>query len=84
VIRPEGNEKGDVYPLAGKIAVDGQPPNVDRRNQLLVMLNDPAQPDTPLEQPPKKACDSEGSARLGRMRSRPRRCTCRSSLSIRA
>jgi hypothetical protein len=50
-----------VYPLAGKVTVDGQPPQLaQRRQKIFVVLNDPARPDVqPLERP-FVACNADG------------------------
>jgi hypothetical protein len=39
-------ERTKVYPLAGKLMVDGAPPELDLRERIILMLNDPAKLDT--------------------------------------
>jgi hypothetical protein len=47
-----GQHRLTVYPLAGTITVDGAPPNLKKGEVIVVMLNDPAKPDLPLEKRP--------------------------------
>ena len=39
--------KESVYPLAGKVTIDGAPPQFDKRDTLVVMLNDSDKLDVP-------------------------------------
>jgi hypothetical protein len=41
-----GQQRTKVYPLAGKLTVDGAPPEFEQRERIILMLNDPAKPDT--------------------------------------
>jgi len=41
-----GQQRTKVYPLAGKLTVDGAPPELEQRERIILMLNDPAKPDT--------------------------------------
>ena len=41
-----GQHRTTVYPLAGKLTVDGLPPERESRERIIVMLNDPAKLDT--------------------------------------
>ena len=43
-----GQERTKVYPLAGKLTVDGAPPELEPRETIILMLNDPAKLDTSL------------------------------------
>ncbi|HUE18057.1 MAG TPA: hypothetical protein VMR25_28135 [Planctomycetaceae bacterium] len=56
-----GQSRSAVFPLAGKVTIDGQTPQLaQRRQRLLVVLNDPAKPDAkPLERPYVE-CNAEG------------------------
>jgi hypothetical protein len=60
-LKTQGLTKQGVYPLAGKVTIDGQPPQTDKKTQLLVMLFDRSQPDLPLKQRPKTTVDSQGN-----------------------
>jgi hypothetical protein len=42
-----GMAKEPVFPFAGKVAIDGQPPKLERKQTLVVMLNDPNKLDAP-------------------------------------
>jgi hypothetical protein len=43
-----GKNKETVYPFAGKVTIDGQPPKFENQSdRLVVMLNDPEKPDEP-------------------------------------
>jgi hypothetical protein len=56
-----GVSRTKVFPLAGKVTVDGKPPQLaQRRQKMFVILNDPAKPDVqPLERPFVE-CNAEG------------------------
>jgi hypothetical protein len=60
VLKEQGQSKATVYPLAGKVTIDGQRPQVDRKTKLVVMLYDPSQPDLPIGRRPVETTDSEG------------------------
>jgi len=50
-LEKQGEHRGTVYPLGGKVMVDGQVPDTKSRgNILVVMLNDTSKPDVPLKQ----------------------------------
>ena len=40
-----GQQRTKVYPLAGKLTVDGAPPELEQRERIILMLNDPAKLD---------------------------------------
>jgi hypothetical protein len=42
-----GQHRTTVFPLAGKLTVDGLPPELESRKTIIVMLNDPAKLDSP-------------------------------------
>ncbi len=42
--------KEGVYPLAGQVTVDGQPPQLEKRDNLIVMLNEPGKMEIPSAQ----------------------------------
>jgi hypothetical protein len=43
-----GASKTPVYPLAGTVTIDGEPPNIDANKRLILMLNDLEKPDIPV------------------------------------
>jgi hypothetical protein len=47
-LKAQGLDKETVYPLAGKVTVDGQPPQAQpKSNPIVVVLNDMSKPDVP-------------------------------------
>jgi hypothetical protein len=42
-----GQQKEKVYPFAGQVTIDSQPPKLEKHEALIVMLNDPEKPDAP-------------------------------------
>jgi hypothetical protein len=54
-----GKSKVPVYPLAGKVMIDGRPPQTGRRQSLLMVLYDPQQPQLPAGARPHAECDEE-------------------------
>ncbi len=52
-LKQMGLSRRTVLPLAGKVTIEGQPPRIEnRRQKILVVLNDTAKPDvSPLERP---------------------------------
>jgi hypothetical protein len=57
-----GKQRVDVYPLAGRVTIDGQPPAelMKGRMRVIVMLNDVSKPDAPPASRPFVECDPEG------------------------
>jgi hypothetical protein len=47
-----GRKQAVVYPLTGTITIDGAPPKVGPGERIIVMLNDPKDPDTRLAERP--------------------------------
>jgi hypothetical protein len=47
-----GQQRSTVYPLAGTVTVDGLPPELKPGERIVVMLNDAAKPDAPLNTRP--------------------------------
>lgn len=58
-LKLSGVEKQAVFPLAGRVTIDGQPPGSDT-NVVVVMLNDPQKPNLPLRQRPHTTCEPSG------------------------
>jgi hypothetical protein len=50
-----------VYPLAGQVTVDGQPPQLEKRDSLIVMLNEPGKLDIPSTQKRNMSVRRDGS-----------------------
>jgi len=46
-LKDSGKTKDAVYPFAGKVTIDGDPPKLERGYRLVVVLNDPEKLDTP-------------------------------------
>jgi|HubBroStandDraft_6_1064221.scaffolds.fasta_scaffold115982_2 hypothetical protein len=57
----QGQKKEKVCEFAGKVTIDGQPPQLDKKSKLLVMLYDPSKPDLPIGRRPLETVDSDGS-----------------------
>jgi hypothetical protein len=54
--------KAPVYPLAGRVTIDGAPAKFDNSAvKLVIMLNDPKKADKPLIQRPYEVADPEGN-----------------------
>jgi hypothetical protein len=50
-----------VYPLAGRVTIDGAPPQLDKRDSLVVMLNEPDMLDAPSLKKKYVQADQEGA-----------------------
>ncbi len=60
-IAKTGHDKRPVYPLAGKVTIDGQiPPSAAPNQKLIVMLFDRAQPKLTVNQRPYVECNLQG------------------------
>jgi hypothetical protein len=55
-----GQSRQVVYPLAGKVVIDGQVPQLANKMKLIVMLNDTKKPDEPLANRLYEVCDAQG------------------------
>jgi hypothetical protein len=55
-----GQTRQSVYPLAGKVVIDGQVPQVAKKMKLIVMLNDTKKPDEPLANRLYQVCNAQG------------------------
>jgi hypothetical protein len=62
-LKQSGPNRPIVYPLAGKVTIDGQPPQFERPLRLVVMLNDPKNPILALR--PSRQCNDEGEFAFG-------------------
>src|ERR1700690_1369740 len=59
-LKEAGITKDAIYPLAGKVTIDQQPPQLAQGQRLVVMLNDPQKPDVPSTEKPFAEANSEG------------------------
>jgi hypothetical protein len=60
-MRRMGKTRDPVFPLAGRVLLDGQPATFKKASQkLVVMLNDPAHPEAPLGARPFVECEPDG------------------------
>jgi hypothetical protein len=66
MLKQTGQSRENIFPLAGKITIDGQVPHVVFPDRLLVMLNDPTNPI--LTQRPRRQCDEKGEFSFGTFR----------------
>jgi hypothetical protein len=55
-----GTSKVAVSPLAGTVTIDGHPPQLERRQKILVMLHDPAKGGKSPKDPPFVVCNAQG------------------------
>ena len=55
-----GQVRQTVYPLAGKVVIDGQVPQLAKKMKLIVMLNDTKKPDEPLVKRQYEVCNAQG------------------------
>jgi hypothetical protein len=56
-----GVSRAAVLPLAGKVTIDGHPPHLEnRRQKILVVLNDPTKPDVVPLSRPYVTCNPQG------------------------
>jgi hypothetical protein len=63
-LKARGQTRTQVYPLGGKVTVDGQPAD-PKGGPILVVLNDAAKPDTPPRSRPYVIADAEGRFTFG-------------------
>jgi hypothetical protein len=62
VLKETGQQRADVFPLAGKVTIDGRPPDTrpGGGKRIIIILTDPAKPDTPASSRPKATCQPSG------------------------
>jgi hypothetical protein len=60
-LKRAGKSKETVYPLAGRVTIDGQPPQPDLRNSVVVILIDRQQIGGPAVRHPFAECDRNGA-----------------------
>ena len=59
-LKTSGQQKSAVYPLAGRVLIDGEAPHLANGERIVVMLNDSTQPDVALPQRKRVVCGSQG------------------------
>jgi len=61
VLKETGQQRADVFPLAGKVTIDGHAPNTrPGGKRVILILTDPAKPDAPASSLPKATCQPDG------------------------
>lgn len=58
LFKQSGDNRANLYPLAGKVTIDGQPAQYVKPQRLVMMLYDPTRPDLP---PFKRTCKDVGA-----------------------
>lgn len=62
VLKESGQQRANVFPLAGKVTIDGHAPETQAMGKrLIVILTDAAKPDAPASSCPKALCQPNGS-----------------------
>jgi hypothetical protein len=67
ILKESGKSRGDLFPLAGRITVDGQVPETGGfgKPRLVVLLFDQSKLDAPPASVPKAICDAKGEFAFG-------------------
>jgi len=65
LLRKTGDNRASLYPLAGKVAIDGQPAQYAKPQRLVMMLFDPTKPNLPPFKRPCKDVSAEGTFAFG-------------------
>jgi hypothetical protein len=65
MLKQSGDDRSSLYPLAGKVTIDGQPAHYAKPQRLVMMLYDPTQPDLPPFKRPCKDVSAEGTFAFG-------------------
>lgn len=55
-----GIKRAGVHPFEGRVTIDGQPPQLDKKSRLVVLLYDMGKPDQPAAVYPHVDCSSDG------------------------
>lgn len=64
-LKQTGHSRADVFPLAGKVTIDGQPARYVKPLRLVVMLYDESKPDLPPFRRPCRECNADGEFSFG-------------------
>jgi hypothetical protein len=65
LLKESGDNRDRVYPLAGRVTIDGQPAHFVKPQRLVMMLYDPSRPDLPPFKRPCKDVSAEGTFAFG-------------------
>jgi hypothetical protein len=65
LLKQSGDNRASLYPLAGKVTIDGQPAQYAKPQRLVMMLYDPTRPDLPPFKRPCKDISAEGTFAFG-------------------
>jgi hypothetical protein len=65
LLKQSGDNRASLYPLAGKVTIDGEPAHYVKPQRLVMMLFDPTRPDMPLFKRPCKDVGAEGTFAFG-------------------
>jgi len=61
ILKETGQQRANVFPLAGKVTIDGHAPQTrPGGKRVIVILTDPAKPDAPVSSRPKTTCQPNG------------------------
>lgn len=64
-LKQTGHSRAEVFPLAGKVTIDGQPARYVKPLRLVVMLYDESKPDLPPFRRPCRECNADGEFSFG-------------------
>ena len=65
LLKQSGDNRAILYPLAGRVTIDGQPAHYAKPQRLVMMLYDPTRPDLPVSKRPCKDVSAEGTFAFG-------------------
>jgi hypothetical protein len=65
LLKEAGDNRASLYPLAGRVTIDGRPAHYVKPQRLVMMLYDPTRPDLPSFKRPCKDVSPEGTFAFG-------------------
>jgi hypothetical protein len=65
LLKQSGDNRASLYPLAGRVTIDGEPAHYVKPQRLVMMLYDPTRPDVPPFKRPCKDVSAEGTFVFG-------------------
>jgi hypothetical protein len=65
LLKQSGDNRASLYPLAGRVTIDGEPALYVKPQRLVMMLYDPTKPDLPPFKRPCKDVSAEGTFAFG-------------------
>jgi hypothetical protein len=65
LLKQSGDNRASLYPLAGRVTIDGEPAHYVKPQRLVMMLYDPTRPDLPPFKRPCKDVSAEGNFAFG-------------------